>query len=153
MENTQQSAERSEFDTWVQTVRDPAEQASEGVRFLQTANGKATAEYEIAALPDGRYALSMHLEYHSGDCAGHGTPWQAFPTREECVQAFVEAAKRHFESRVILAASQAEAQAQMTRLLEGEGLFGFMEPEISRERTERRAEIAAAARIHFPPAA
>lgn len=124
------------FHEWARTVRDPARQASEGIRRLITANRKASAEYEIAPLPDQRYALHFRLSYHSGTMSGHGSPWEAYENREGCVDAFLAAAQRHFGREINehdICVSQQEARRQMMVLLKG-GLFGFVEPEPNKEK-------------------
>ena len=54
-------------------VRDPATKASEGVRTIRVRD--AEAEYEMAPLPDGRWAVKVRVAYEKGNCAGIGTPW------------------------------------------------------------------------------
>ena len=127
-----------EFDRWVATVRDPASKSTEGVRTIGSRKMKAEASYEIAPLADGRFAMKSTLSYWSGNCHGHGSPWDAYDTREQCVTAFLEAARLHFnrpihgpEHQDVADGyrSQRQAQAKMQKLLEADGLFGFMEPE------------------------
>jgi len=120
-----------DFHEWVKTVRDPARLAAEGIRRIITSNRKATAEYEIAQLPDSRHAARWHLSYNSGNMSGHGAPWSAYANRDECVDAFLTAAQRHFgteKNEPDICESQREAREQMIALLRG-GLFGFIEPE------------------------
>lgn len=88
------------FQEWAKNVRDPANQTTEGIRRLITANQKATAEYEIAPLPDGRFAVRWRLAYHSGNMSGHGSPWSALPNRQTCVDAFLTAAQRHIGAEI-----------------------------------------------------
>ena len=128
-----------EFERWVATVRDPACEASEGVRIIGSRELKAEASYEIAPLPDGRYALKFDFSYLSGDGRGHGSPWEAYDSRETSVTTFLDAARRYFRQPIQGFEfqddvadgykSQREAQKKMQALLEGDGLFGFMEPE------------------------
>ena len=120
-----------DYQTWVSTLRDPAEQAAEGIRRIQTANRSAVAEYVIAPLPDGRYALRHHLAYRCGNSNGRSCPWQPFPSRDDCVAAFLESATRHFGHPLDHTASdlQHRAQAEMLPLLRSNGLFGFLEPD------------------------
>ena len=66
------------------------------MRRITTRSGKATAEYEIAPLPDGRFALKYGFSYHCGDWHGHSTPWATRPTRGECLSTFLSAAREHF---------------------------------------------------------
>ena len=120
-----------DYQTWLTTVRDPAEQTAEGIRRLQTANRLAIAEYVIAPLPDGRYAMRHHLAYRCGNSCGKSCPWQPFPSRDQCVTAFLESATRHFGHPLDHTASdlQRRAQAEMLSLLSGNSLFGFLEPD------------------------
>jgi len=123
---------QAEFEKWVREVRDPAGAASEGMRRIVVRN--ALAEYAVAPLPDGRWALRYGLEYHSGDYGGCCTPWTVHPTREHCVAAFLEAARRHFGARLAGVAegvtTQESAQKAMLQELRGDGLFGFVEPNV-----------------------
>ena len=82
-----------DFDRWVATVRDPAIEANEGVRTVGSRAIGAEASYEIAPLPDGRYALTFDLWYATGNCSGYGSPWEVYDTRESCVEAFLDAAR------------------------------------------------------------
>ena len=119
-----------DYQTWISTLRVPAEKAAEGIRRLQTANRSAVAEYAIAPLPDGRYAMRHHLAYRCGNSSGKSCPWQPFPSRDDCVAAFLESAMHHFEHPLDHTASdlQHRAQAEMLPLLRGTVLFGFLEP-------------------------
>ena len=68
------------WDIWEETIRKPADQAAEGTRRIDC--GSATAEYQLAHLPDGRWAVRMkcNLEFVTGT----SIPWRAFATRELC---------------------------------------------------------------------
>jgi hypothetical protein len=130
-----------ELETWIATVRDPARERSEGERVVRTADGKAEARYEIALLPDGRFALHFGVQYHCGDHRGWFVPWTTFGTREECVVAFLEKSRRFFSAQVGMCdadeddeemssyRTQRMARQKMLPLLESDGLFGFLEPE------------------------
>lgn len=124
---------RAIFQHWMETVRDPARSASERIRELIVLNGAATASYEIALLPDGRWAVTVRCEYHCGHCHGAGIPWTDFPSRDDCLEFFLNRARHHFGQPVGRDGSdlQRNAQAEMNRLLTG-GLFGFIEPTPSR---------------------
>ncbi len=117
------------FQLWVNTVRDPAEENSEGVREIFVINGAAVASYEVAELPDRRWAVTVQCSYECGDCFGVRIPWTDFPSREECVDFFCSTAQRHFQKPIQVAGSalQVKAQLKMNQLLM-HGLFGFMEP-------------------------
>jgi hypothetical protein len=120
--------------TWVCTVRDPADIASEGVRRIVVRH--AVAEYEVAPLPDGKWALRYGLEYLSGDCRGRYDPWTAYASREACIAAFLTSAREQFGARLVgvadgVATQEAARTAMLDRLRPG-GLFGFIEPEVER---------------------
>gem|GEM_PF-536854 len=120
----------AEFRTWCETVRDPAKAHSEGLRRLETANRRAVAEYEIAPLPDGRFAVRVSCAYRSGTMGGMSSPWTAMKSREDCVAYFLHLAQRHFVQEQTgrqISDSQHVARRQMLQLLNG-GLFGFIEP-------------------------
>ncbi len=119
-----------EFDEWVATVRDPAQQTSEKLRTLESANGTASATYEIAPLTGERYAVRINCRYDTGNMSGIGVPWTVFSSREECIDFFIKTARRHFspeQTSSNCVASQHAARRQILELLDG-GLFGFIEP-------------------------
>ena len=120
-----------DYQSWVSTLRDPAEKTTEGIRRLQTSNRSAVAEYVIAPLPDGRYAMRHHFAYRCGNSSGKSCPWQPFPSRDDCVTAFLESTTRHFGHPLDHTASylQHSAQTEMLSLLSGTGLFGYLEPD------------------------
>lgn len=95
-------------------------------------NKKAKAEYEIAELPDGHFALRMSYGYTTGNMSSVRSPWTAFATRKECVEHFAQRARQHFSRELAVsnvAESQQVARKQMLALLQ-DGLFGFVEPPI-----------------------
>lgn len=117
-----------EFDVWVQEVRDPAEAASEGTRTIRTSKWDKL-EYEIAPLPDGRWALTWDM-----DCArgGQGKPWTAYETRELAIAGFLDAATRfltnrsnHFQSPAEIAKAN-KLLAKLGKMIDGDR---FDEPE------------------------
>ena len=126
-------AERiEEFNVWVRSVRDPATAAAEGVRRLTSRNGKAIAQYNIAPLPDGSWAVRTRCEYRCGNFSGVGSPWSQFATRQECVDYFLNKARRHFSRPIrgsMACESQKTASSQMLNQFNEPGLFGFIEPE------------------------
>ena len=133
--NTPENETLAKFQEWAETIRDPANQTTEGIRRLITANQKATAEYEIAPLTDGRFAVRWRLSYHSGNMSGRSSPWSPHPNRQACVDTFLTAAQHHFGTKIRehkIKDSQQEARIQMLNLLKG-NLFGFIEsePELS----------------------
>ncbi len=137
--NLQQRIE--EHDEWAETIRDPACEKSEGLRTLRTKNGWANAEYEIAPLPDGRWAIRISLAYHCGDHQGSAIPWVDFDSRDECIENFLIHAKRFFGSEIDNGGSETQriARVEMLKHFE-ETLFGFQEPEL-REPGLREPEV------------
>lgn len=119
-----------EFRDWVDNVRDPARQNSEGLRELKLKNGAATANYEVAELPSGEWAITIHCSYSCGNFSGVGIPWSAFPSRADCLDFFLKTARRHFQRppHPFDSDVQRVAQQQMIDLLD-DGLFGFCEPD------------------------
>ena len=134
-------AQHEEHDKWVRDVRDPAIENSEGLRVIEVDG--ASAEYEIAQLPDGRYAISSSLCYDCGDYHGSGSPWSALESREACLEAFMNRARSHFSEKLpdgSVTDKQQQAQKVMSQALDG-GLFGFIEPEVSQAATKKSREI------------
>lgn len=114
---------------WCETVRNPAEMSTEGLREIEAGNGSAVAEYEIAQLPTGNWAIRVRCEYRCGNYSGMGTPWTEFPTRGLCIEFFLTVARRHFghETDRDGSARQQTAQVSIREQL-ADGLFGFIEP-------------------------
>lgn len=120
------SAARIAFQNWVTTVRDPADRASEGFRRIEASKGVAIADYEIAPLPSGRWAVRIRCEFRCGDFYGVGIPWTDFTSREACIDFVLSTARRHFGSHHESTLQQ-QSQTEMKRLL-APNLFGFIEP-------------------------
>lgn len=120
-----------EHQEWCETIRDPAFQSSEGIRRIE--EGPASVEYEIAPLPDGRWAVRYEC---SCGISGVHCPWNPYPTREDALDAFLAAARAWFEREAI----RSEIKDKMLRALSG-GLFGFLEPNIDQKATEEHREI------------
>jgi hypothetical protein len=141
-------AEESDRDPWQTEVRDPAEQASEGVRTTH-AGKEADASYEIAPLPDGRWAVKVTCRYHRGNCSAIGTPWVARESREACLAYFLALARDHFREEACSLVQQ-KAARRMNALLRG----AFREPDpvprqnepiaqrIEKETKDRRKKLA-----------
>jgi hypothetical protein len=131
---TPPSAIHQDHEHWIREVRDPAIHASEGIRRIEVRN--ASAEYEIAPLHGGIWAMRTWMQFRTGSFSGSGTPWRPFQSREACLEEFLRLARRHF-SRVIPEidnegqnyAPQIKAGKEMMKRLEGDGLFGFIEPD------------------------
>ena len=119
-----------EFALWKLKVRDPAHNNSEGVRRIECDG--ATAEYEIAPLPNGKWAVRMSINYSCGNCWGRSSPWSVFPTRRDCVDSFLNAARTHFKREFHPADSCTSEKQRRVRLemIErlSDSLFGFIEP-------------------------
>ncbi len=111
------------FEAWKRDVRDPAGRSTEGVRRVGSRDGKAVAEYEIAPLPDGRWAVRLTCQFRTGDCSGIGIPWSDFATREECVALFLSFARQHFTHETGPASVRTEMRERLR-----ETLYGFEEP-------------------------
>lgn len=121
---------RRQFEEWTATVREPAQEASEGVRSLLSKDRGASAEYEIASLPSGRWALRTDLRYHVGDLRGNTTPWTEYESREDCVDQFVDRARKFFSAEINAGDSDSQRHARYEMLKHFEkGLFGFVEPD------------------------
>lgn len=123
-------ARQEEFARWCREVRDPASAANEGIHRIETSCRRAIAEYRIAPLPNGRWAVSFRSEYRCGDMHGSSVPWTDYSNRDECLEAFLKHARRHFGLELVgsvVSASQWKSRLEMNSLLSG-GLFGFIEP-------------------------
>jgi hypothetical protein len=94
--DAQEPAAATGGDDWIASVRDPATRATEGERTVRT--GSASAVYQIAPLPDGRWALRFDLEVWKGTHSGHGSPWVAHASRQACLDAFLAAARDFFRA-------------------------------------------------------
>lgn len=126
----------ADFADWCKNVRDPADEQSEGERWLRSKDGKATICYEVAPLDATRIAIRYRLEYGSGNMSGLSSPWSVYPSRQACIDGMLNAARSHFGRELVFDncnASQQEARKQMLELLE-EGLFGFIEPDVETTR-------------------
>ncbi len=128
---------QSEFEEWRKNVRDPAERLSEGKRWIRSSDGKTTICYEIAQLGESRFAIRYRMEYGSGSMSGRSSPWSAYPSRQECIDNLLKAARCHFGPELVASNCneiQRRARNQILELLDG-GLFGFIEPavEVTRE--------------------
>ena len=120
---------QAEFRRWVESVRDPASANTEGLREISVLNEAAVANYEIAQIPDQRWAVIVHCSYNCGNHHGVGIPWSDFSTRDDCVEFFLRTARHHFRPQQAsdFSERQQHAQQEMKRLLNS-GLFGFIEP-------------------------
>lgn len=122
-----------EHQEWCETILDPAFASSEGIRRIE--EGPASVEYEIAPLPDGRWAVRYECSH---GIAGIHCPWGPYPTREAALDAFLTAGRAWFAREAI----GKEIKAKMLRALSG-GLFGFIEPNVDQQATEEHREIIA----------
>ncbi|MDB5344210.1 MAG: hypothetical protein JWP89_2587 [Schlesneria sp.] len=134
--NSPELQERQDkFTAWCETIRDPARASTEGPRRLTAGNAKA--EYQIAPLPDGRFAITCHF---SATDSGMGTPWTLGKSREECVDYFLAMGRTFFEGR-----------EQMIRLLSADSLFGFIEPDVDKASADKDANVDAIIQSHLHP--
>jgi hypothetical protein len=117
------------YRRWCDTVRDPAKISTEGLREVEADNVSAVAQYEIAELPSGAWAVRVRCEYRCGNYSGIGTPWTEFPSRDHCIVFFRATARRHFrhDSNHVDSPKQRSAQVSINERL-ADGLFGFIEP-------------------------
>jgi hypothetical protein len=120
---------RAEYRHWCETVRESANTSTEGLREIRADNGSAVAQYEVAQLPSGEWAVRVRCEYRCGNYSGMGTPWTDFPTRDHCTAYFLTAVRRHFKhgAHPIESPKQMSAQLSINERL-ADGLFGFIEP-------------------------
>ena len=120
---------QAEYRHWCETVRDPANTSTEGIREIKSDNDSAVSQFEVALLPSGKWAVRVRCEYRCGNYSGVGTPWTDFPTRDHCIAYFLTTARRHFGNDVDPTKSPKQKSAQLSineRL--ADGLFGFIEP-------------------------
>jgi hypothetical protein len=131
-----------DLDQWDAEVRQPAEKASEGRRVLKAKGGNAEAWYEVAPLPNGRWAVKVHCAFLCGDFHGVGIPWRDFATREECLAYFLAEARAHFsgEAPWRVAGAQEKARKEMQRLLGESVLFTEPTPEAPESPTTKSPE-------------
>lgn len=118
---------QAEYQKWCVEVRDPAKVANEGLRRIATKKRGAYAEYDIAALSLGKWAMRHRISYECGNYSGSSTPWDEYGSREECVEVFLNQARQFFE-RETETQQQEAAREEMLKLLTGDGLFGWQEP-------------------------
>src|SRR5438552_3295622 len=105
----------TDLDPWIAEIGDPAEKASEGKRVLRVKDGEAS--YEVAPLPDGRFAVRVACAFLCGDNHGMRIPWRAYPSREACLAFFLDQARRHFALKGYrVTSAQAKARKAMLTL-------------------------------------
>src|SRR3954454_1678685 len=97
------------WEEWEKAIRDPAERTKEGLRQLDC--GPATAEYQTAQLPDGRWAVRFKCQMDSG--SGMTVLWRAFPTREEAVDYFRAEALAFFQREDRLKSAKEQARRKI----------------------------------------
>jgi hypothetical protein len=151
---TKEEGSDEAFERWVATVRDPAGKANEGRRTFK-AGKHAEASYEIAPLPDGRFAIRVEYAFRCGNCGSHRSPWTAFANRQECLAYFLEGARHHFEdSRHITSGVQEKAREKMAARLQRVFVEPKAEPPERQEATTRlerdRAETKKRVREQYP---
>jgi hypothetical protein len=77
---------------WAAEVRDPAEKGAK-IEKLEVPGAKA--EYAVAQLTKNG-AVKISCAYTCGDYFGASSPWEEKETRQACIDAFLEDARRHF---------------------------------------------------------
>src|ERR1043165_6343656 len=118
--------EPNRWQVHAKTVSEPAEHAKkEGLRRITF--GPASAEYDIAPLPDGRIAIQLTCALES-DCSMK-IPWRAFPTRDEAIGFFPRETTAFFKRAGTLQKEQEAARRKIMAILEPTSLWGFEEPE------------------------
>ncbi len=107
------------FQKWAAEVRDPAEKVAQTEKLEVPG---ARAEYAVAQLLKS-WAVKISCAYTTGSMYGMGSPWEEKPSREACVDAFLEAARLHFGHELHPGVSdrQKAARTQMLALLHQEG--------------------------------
>lgn len=114
------------FEKWTKEVRDPAQKSTEGRRKIEVSG--AWAEYEVAPLQDGRWAVRISTRMESS--SGMYCPWRSFSTRDECVDWFLKEALAFFQREKNLKKGREQNRKKIVDLLRLQGLFGWEEPEI-----------------------
>ena len=107
------------FQQWVRDIRDPATLTTEGVRRVESRDGKAVADYDVAPLANGRWAICVNCFLRTGDYSGTGLPWTDFGTREECIDFFLGIARQHFDHESRPAALRSEMRTLLSATLYG----------------------------------
>ena len=121
---------QTDFQRWIQDVRDPATCNTEGRRKMVVDGARAM--YEIAPLSCDRWAIHCTWDYSCGNCHSSAMPWREFETRDACVREFVRRARLHFGMLSQSDSCVSEKQKQIQRAMAAiftPGLFGFVEPE------------------------
>jgi hypothetical protein len=116
-----------DFDEWVRTVRNPATYNSEGPRVIKI--GSCRFEYQLAPLPDGRYAARSDRQT---DNSGGGSPWKAFPSRAEALEHVLTEARKSYDmsnSGGCVTNTDLVSGPKMLERLSNNSLFGFEEPD------------------------
>ncbi len=130
--NTQERID--DHEQWIKTVRDSAYKNSEGLRKLQASDGKATAEYQVSPLPNGKWAVRTSLSYWCGNCEGYHSGWDVYESRDVCIDQFESRAKQFFQKAIDGEGNETQQHARKEILKHFEtGLFGFVEPDIVQE--------------------
>ena len=125
------AARKADHETWCREVRDLAIEHSEGRRIVSTPRDEARFEYEVAPLPNGKWAVNWQYGFLCGNRDGASHPWVLFESREECMQQSLMYTRKFFTAPATDAVQQ-DPRREMQRLL-GAGLFGFIEPEPVRQ--------------------
>jgi hypothetical protein len=104
------------------------DRCSEGPRRIVAGGPRgAVLEYEIARLPDGRYA--MRYDYSFPGHSGGGSCWTEYRTREECLAAFRAFALDLCAAGRGRSETHRRAACVLRDVLDPGDLFGFQEPD------------------------
>jgi hypothetical protein len=112
----------SDWDAWTKNVRDPAEQAEEGLRVIEAGDGKVA--YHVAHIALG---VAIRAEFQCPN-ASQGSPWVLFPDREVALLTLRDNAIAYFE-RERTAFGRPNLTAIISTMRDFQNLFGFNEPE------------------------
>ena len=131
-------------ETWITTIRDPAEARTEGERRLT--HGRAIAAYEIAQLDSG-WVWKSYTDVASSH---RGRPWSRRPvlSRDQAlhdVLGFLTHELKKIAEMPKTQYSSPEDAAVLLRSLIGD-LFGFLEPPVRVSPRTHRHETAVAVR-------
>src|ERR1051325_204272 len=129
------------WEEHAKTVSEPAERAKkEGIRRIDC--GPASAEYDLALLPDGRIAIQFTCAMASS--ASMRVPWRAFASRETAVDYFRQEVVAFFQREGKLTKEREAARRKIMGILQPGSLFGFDEPEPGAPPASTRDPVEAA---------
>lgn len=119
--------ERVKFRYWRRFVCHEARKVCEGKRWIRVKD--AEAFYQVAALPGGRMAFRKSMELGCGSHHSSSSPWELVKSREEGIEKFRASVRWHFQHHARDDARSTKAKNEMLAVVDGEGLFGWVEPQ------------------------